>query len=288
MNEYLDLFEKLTKFIEVTTSRQAEDIKSYIKTEVGQIKETIDEEVVKRKELEKDFLELKIKYKLLEKELRKNNIIICNLGYEEENDILKFTLEKLNQLLDINISKEEINNIYAIGKNKRDRPIIVKFTSYLTKQSVLKNCKKLKGTNISISEELALEERRNQKILRQHLKQARAKKLNAYIKGDNLYINEEIYNAEKLITNEKDGDNELDRNENISENVEIQKSSSAPPTPIKIINNQVELNREEYELEKDENLPKKRKFTNPVVNAHPSRSSPRFNEKETKANKNTL
>lgn len=287
MNENSDLYEKLTKFIEQTNNKHAEDIKNYIKTEVEQIKESINREVEKGKELEKNFLELKNKYKLLEKELRRNNIIVFNLGYEEGNDILKFTLQKLNQLLEVNIKEEAVNNIYAIGKKKRNRPIIVKFTSNLTKQAVLKNCRKLKGTNISISEELTLEERRKQKILRQHLKEARAKKLNAYIKGENLYINEEIYNAEELILNERDSDNELENNDNVSEEPETQKSSSAPPTPLKTYN-QIELNKEEYELANNESLTKKRKLPNSAVNIQPNRSSPRLNEKEIKTDKNTL
>lgn len=267
-----EFFDKLVKTLELSNKKaleeanlkQTADIKEYINDELKNLKNTFEEEINKKTaELEEKYLNLKTRYEKLEKELRKNNVIIFGLENPQEN-CCDYVISKLNTLLGVNITRNDINNLYPIGKQTIKRPIIVKFTSYLTKQEVLKNGKKLKNTNISIADELTLEERREKKILWQHLKKAREAKLNAFIKSNRLTINGTVYTAQQLACEEEDTDSETEQNTNIEDllNAKVHSArlnNSAPPTPSKHI--QSESNEEEVFDSREQEDPKKRKPT---------------------------
>ncbi|CAG9759995.1 unnamed protein product [Ceutorhynchus assimilis] len=110
----------------------------------------------------------------------------------------------------------DIDNVCVFGKS---RHILVKLTSFLKSREILTNCKKLKGTGVSISEDLSKEEREENKILRKHLKEAKEQKLNAYIKNNQLVVNGQAYTAEEL---QKEEETEIQN---------LNKPNSAPPTP---------------------------------------------------------
>ena len=55
--------------------------------------------------------------------------------------------------------------------------------TYLKKDQIFKNCSKLKGTKIIISQDLCIEDRKDQKLLVQHLREARSQNHQAKIKG---------------------------------------------------------------------------------------------------------
>lgn len=57
----------------------------------------------------------------------------------------------------------------------------------------------MKGTNIHITPELSREERETFKLLRKHKKKAWSQNLQAKIKNNKLYINEEEFTQEKLL-----------------------------------------------------------------------------------------
>lgn len=269
-----EFYTRLMKTIEEANKKQTEEIKA----EIESLKQTIKEEASKRNKLELKYEELKSKYEHLEKSLRKNNIIIFGLKKNKEESLVDFTVALLNKNLNISLTANDINDIYTIGKRENNKPIIVKFVSYLKKQEVLKNCYKLKDINknkttkIYIAEELSVEERKTNKILIQHLKAAKTQKLNAYIKGDKLYINNEVYTAQQLATNEEDPDKE-EKEENEDE-PEKQESTSAPATP-NIRNRKSES--EEKETEPEGHFKTIKITTRPTTTL---RSSSRIQEKE--------
>lgn len=209
MNKLIkSLEESNRKTIEEANKKQSDYIKDNIKKEITVLKEHLESEFSKiSTNFENKYKELKTKYEKLEKELRRNNIIIFGLETPVEN-LGNFVVNKLNQHLGLTLTINDINNIYTIGKQTTKRPIIVKLLSYLKKQEILKNCNKLKGTSISISEELSIEERKENKILRQHLKKARSKNLNASIKNRKLIVNGQAYSAQELADEEEDTDTE--------------------------------------------------------------------------------
>lgn len=280
MCEWDKLHDKIITSMHETTRAQTEDIKKHINQEIEALKETIGREIKKRTELEIKFEELKNKHDILEKKLRKNKIIIFGINNNNEN-LCKYTTDILNQHLNLNLTLRDLNNIYTIGKQTQNKPVVIEFISYLTKVEVLKNCSKLKGTNISVSEVLNLEERKRNKILRQHLREARTKNLNSYIKNNKLYINKEAYTAEQLAENEQDTDNE-EEGEIVPEQI---KSAPATPNIRKRENNRIEP--EDHIKDKPEGEPKKLEIQNKVTTAPIPRSSSRLTGKDTKNLRNS-
>lgn len=202
---------KIIKTIIEVSEQQTQSLKS----EIIELKKILNET---KHSQSIDVLKNKCLY--LEKQIKKNNIII--FGLDTTTDLVNNTLNTLKDLLAVDICKNDIDDIYAIGRVNIRRPIIVRFISHLKKKEILNNCRRLKGTGVAIAEDLTYEERAKNKILRKHLLQARASNLNAYIKGDKLFVNGEPFTAE-----------ELDRGEtNDSANISLERrSSSAPATP---------------------------------------------------------
>lgn len=289
------LEESNRKTIEDANRTQTEDIKENIKKEITELKEHYEAELNKRcTEFENKYKELKTKYEKLEKELRKNNIIIFGLDSPAEN-LGNYIVNVLNKHLGVTLTINDINNVYTFGKQTTKRPVIVKLLSYIKKQDILKNCYKLKGTSISISEELTLEERKENKILRQHLKSARSKNLNATIKNKKLIVNGQEYSALELADEEEDTDSEeaVDTEKSSVNNSELHNpnqrvpklNNSAPATPTSAkIHTEVETIEQEevFETEKVEDS-RKRKTTkvNQPVNKV-VRSSTRSNSNNVK------
>lgn len=145
----------------------------------------------------------------LERRLRRNNIVIFGLSIDG-TDLSNQTLLKLNSLLDLNITIRDINNIHKIGKNSTP-PIVVEFVSFLQKKEIFSNTEKLralKGTGISISNDLCEEDRRKQKILRKYLKSAKEENRQARIVGDKLEIDKELFTISDLEDSDDDTETE--------------------------------------------------------------------------------
>ncbi|KAJ8976052.1 hypothetical protein NQ317_012599 [Molorchus minor] len=130
--------------------------------------------------------------------------------------------------LEKRVKKKQYNNIWARQPSERPRQIcsrLLKPVGYY----------KFNRTSISIAEELTLDERKENKILIQHLKKAWGKNLNAFIKNKTLYINGQKYTAHQLAQEEEDTETEEEEvYNNTTDNIEeIQKlqSNSAPSTP---------------------------------------------------------
>lgn len=286
-NQSEDFFKRLVETIETANKKQTLELK----TEIESIKTAINQERIERSQLEEKYKELKQKYTSLEKSLRKNNIIIFGIENNSEKPIAEFIVEKLNSLLNLNITADDINDTFTIGKQQQNKPIIVKFISYLKKQQVLKNSYKLKETNktletkIFISEELSLEERAAKKILHKHLREAKSKKLNAYVKGYTLHVNGETYTSQQLAqidlaNNEGETVEEDIQNDQPDTGME-NKPNSAPATP------NIRRNREEEKESTEEEIAtKKRKLAKTLASTRSSsrnqenKQQPRTEEKK--------
>ncbi|KAG5876562.1 hypothetical protein JTB14_037245 [Gonioctena quinquepunctata] len=83
----------------------------------------------------------------IERKGRENNIIILRLKHPGESIELDFVTRELKRLIGVEVQAEDLNNFYPLGKTEK-APIKLGFVSFLKKSLVLKNVKKLKGTNI--------------------------------------------------------------------------------------------------------------------------------------------
>ena len=90
--------------------------------------------------------------------------------------------------LQLNISDMSIDDCYRIGKSKNRRPILVKFTSKLTRDSVLERSKLLKGTGIFLEKDYEKSVRETRKQLIPFMKEARGKGRQAMLRGDKLIV----------------------------------------------------------------------------------------------------
>ncbi|CAG9760039.1 unnamed protein product [Ceutorhynchus assimilis] len=188
-----------------------ENIKSLLSEQTSDLKKEINANTAdinqKLKKTEEKISELDRKCIFLERKLRKNNIIIFGL-LADETDLANKTLSSINELVGTSFSLADINNIYQIGKGPQ-KPIVVEFVSFLKKLETFKNLDKLKALRekkISISNDYCEEDRRQQQILRKHLKAARENNVPAKIKGFKLEIENNLYTASELENSGEDYD----------------------------------------------------------------------------------
>jgi len=118
----------------------------------------------------------------LEMYTRRNSIRI--FGLEEDvatkdnngifvyEDSVKKAISFFKDKLEVDINVSQIDRVHRIGKQTRDprfmRQLIVKFVSHLDKERVIRNRKKLKGTKISVSEDLTNGRAQFLKFLHKH------------------------------------------------------------------------------------------------------------------------
>lgn len=217
-----DLYNKILQALKAQTDDLKNDIQQIniqISREAALTREKISTIESNQSKLENNILHL-------ERVARKNNIIIFGLEIEER-DLVSSVIDKLNDLLEINLCENDINDIYKLNKQKI-APIKIEFVSFLKKKIVLGSVKKLKGKKIYINHDLCKADQEKGKILRSHLKQAREKGYNAYIKKGKVIINNETFAPEEL------GENVLLETstevKQLFESVE-NRPTSAPSTP---------------------------------------------------------
>lgn len=93
----------------------------------------------------------------LEQYTRRNNIRIFGLPESDSENIDDVVINLFNEKLNVNITPSEIDRCHRLGKktnNKSNRPVIVKFTSYRSRHLVFATKKSLKGSGITIREDL--------------------------------------------------------------------------------------------------------------------------------------
>ncbi len=107
----------------------------------------------------------------LEQYTRRNSIRLFGISESKDKhencDIIVTNLAR--DKLGVNIDVHEIDRSHRVGKKpnepgKKPRPIIVKFATYRSRQKLIRNRRKLKGTGITIKEDLT---RSNQTLLEQ-------------------------------------------------------------------------------------------------------------------------
>ena len=132
------------------------------------INDSADENSKMKKEMEKNKNEAEEQINQLEQYSRRNNLRIEGLtdsDRETAEETVKNIISKVNEHMpEVKISPEQIDIAHRIGpfKEGKSRSVIVKLQSRMTKQKIMKNKRKLKGTGIFINEDLT---RRNQLVL---------------------------------------------------------------------------------------------------------------------------
>ncbi|KAG5867187.1 hypothetical protein JTB14_016167 [Gonioctena quinquepunctata] len=131
--------------------RNAAEIKTYIQ----QIKTSMEHIRSENNDLKKkvSYLESKIDY--MERQQNKNDLVFYGL-HEEEQEDTRNMIDSIMEITNTKVKLEEFNiqDVFRIGarNNGKNRPIISKLTSALTKSQIIQNARKLQGTAYAISE----------------------------------------------------------------------------------------------------------------------------------------
>lgn len=135
----------------------------------------------------------------LEREKRRKNLLIFNIDEEAgekisdiENKITLLIVEKL--LVSDFCLSQDVDFCRRLGKvptSGKTRPILLALTTERKKWAILKNCSKLKGSNISVREDYPEEVRARRKDLRDEMKKLKAEGKKVSLVYDKLFIRED-------------------------------------------------------------------------------------------------
>lgn len=163
--------------------------------------------------LERENKDLKERLEKTERWCNKNNIVIFGLKIGS-NITAEFLCREIYRLLGVRVELSEISDLYTLG-NQEGSPVKVEFVSHRCKKLIFEHVKKLKGTEISITNDLTIQQRQENKRLLPFLIKARAgTSEKSYIRNNRLVVGRRVYTLEEL--------------ENCEEDV---KTNSAPNTP---------------------------------------------------------
>lgn len=156
--------------------------------------------------LKKDNAELHARVDFLESKIRKRNIAIFGIEEVDDKALLDHTLRELNNLLEIQITHRDIDNIYRPKHINSKVPVIVEFTTQLIKREIFESLPKLKkkGSPVFITHDLSREERKINKVLRQKMIEAKNNNFEARIKWKKLIINGKEFSYTSLVEDQVD------------------------------------------------------------------------------------
>ncbi|KAL3284877.1 hypothetical protein HHI36_019014 [Cryptolaemus montrouzieri] len=181
---------------EITDTRK--ELKNLITA--GEARLALKIETLNRKiqNLESENTVLKERIETLEQKNNKKNLVVFgipNTGGKISED---FICEEIGRLLDVDVAKSDISDVYTLGKSDNS-PVKLELVSYLKKKTILTNTKKLKNSNVVISNDLTPHQREIQKVLRVHLKRIReTSNKKCFIRGDRLIVDGTSYTLDRL------------------------------------------------------------------------------------------
>ncbi|KAG5898109.1 hypothetical protein JTB14_027466 [Gonioctena quinquepunctata] len=135
-------------------------------------------------------------------------------GYELENRSKPIETKLISAAATLAQPDEVAKNMMddALKGSQKNCPVKIELISNLTKRNLLANCQKLKGTKISIANDLTVQQREEQAVLRRHLHLNRQEDRTTFIKRNKLVINGREYSAEQLLQAEQEvSDNQSER-----------------------------------------------------------------------------
>lgn len=119
-------------------------ISGQLTKEVGELRKLLQERDHKITALEDEVDQLKEKVDFQEQYTRRNNLRITGVPERENEDILKTTLDLINNKVCVSspICEADIDRVHRLGKPRIDgtyRPVMVRFATYRTRQHVYRH-----------------------------------------------------------------------------------------------------------------------------------------------------
>lgn len=178
-----------------------------LKADIKEIRRDLGKYRVKVQELEDRVVELESEKSYLRERVRhfeeferKNQVVVFGLDEREDDSLEERTLEIFSRVLSVNVKSQDLDNIYRIGRRTEDRirPVIVRFVRLLAKNQILKHLSKLKGTGITIINDLTFEQQQDKKLLYKYFKIAKSKNFQAKIIKNCLLVNDNSFTVTEL------------------------------------------------------------------------------------------
>lgn len=197
--------EQLQKMMQMMENlqRDVNQGSSEVKTDISALNDNLNakfDEVKKEvKEMREKVANQEERILAVENHNRKRNLIIFNVKEVESDsaDLEQFLLTFFKNQMHIEVSLEEIDVIYRLGKKNakndlsRPRPILIGFTTYRKKVLILSNKSKLSSCKIGISDDFSKDILEKRKILKLKVEALKMKNVNARIKYDSIMVDEE-------------------------------------------------------------------------------------------------
>lgn len=129
------------------------------KLQIKQMQQKIDDLTKKVEKLkEEKEEEIKImaeKIEKMEQHRKRKSIRIYGVIENNRENVIEKALEVLNGKLKLNLRDHDLENCFRIGKTRNGkRPIMIGFTKENVKKAAVQNRGKLKGTGISVTEDV--------------------------------------------------------------------------------------------------------------------------------------
>lgn len=201
--------------------KSKEELKNLIIASETRLQLKIEEQNGKILELEEENKFLKNKVEYLERETKKNKVVIFGLQKEPKEISGDYLCKEISERVGVKTDQLDISNFYCLGRNK-NCPVKVEFHSIIKKNTILNNTKKLKNTGIAIVQDLTIKQREDRKILRENLQKFRRIGKESYIRKNKLFVDDnKEYSIDDL------------RNLEIED--ELKRPNSTPATPTQVL-----------------------------------------------------
>ena len=137
----------------------------------------------------------------LEKDVKRRNVIIYGVS-DDKHERYEAREEKVIEILrgigsSVTIENVDSTNRLGIFKDNNNRPILVRFITERAKKMVLSKAKNLKGKDIWINEDYTTKIQHERKLLVPKLKEMREKGYKAYIKYNQLIVDDKVYQTDE-------------------------------------------------------------------------------------------
>lgn len=202
MNQLENKATELTVSLEFS-QREIDDLKSSKKECEKELKDAnvkIENLLVQLDSTNEKVKQLHDKVNYQEDYSRRNNIRIYGIEEQGSSETWEQTAAAVTSLLEqkMELPGMELERAHRVGERRdgKPRPIIARFSRYREREAVMRNVKKLKGTNIYVNEDLCPESQSIKMSQMPLLKQARAQGKVAFFRHTKLIIREKTNNDE--------------------------------------------------------------------------------------------
>lgn len=132
----------------------------------------------------------------LENRSRRCNLIFYGVPDSESRELPAVSEKKVQEIVSrLGLTPVQIERAHRLGRSQanKPRPLIAMFSMFKDKQAILANARKLKGSNISISEDFSEAVRRKRKFLWEFGKRNALDGARVNLKYDKLFLNGQAY-----------------------------------------------------------------------------------------------